>query len=335
MVESKEAIILGIEGTAHTAGISVIEGKRILSDVQAIFQPKEGGIHPREAARFLGQNIPKLIHEAIAKTNLQPEDLSAIAFSQGPGLGPCLRAAATAARALALYLEIPLLGVNHCVAHVELGKLLTEAADPITLYVSGGNTQIIGFGHGRYRVLGETLDIAVGNALDSIARGLGLHHPGGPLIEKYAQKGKRLLSLPYPIKGMSLSYSGFVTAATRLYHEQQGKLEDLCFSIQEYAFGMLAEVTERAISCTEKKEVLLTGGVAANKRLREMIENVAKEQEVSFYCVPPRLAGDNGVMIAWTGKLLYDSKTILPIPRSQVIPRWRIDEVSIPWLTNL
>ncbi len=334
MVESKEPIILGIEGTAHTAGISIIEGTKILSDVRATFQPKEGGIHPREAARFLGQNLPTLIHEAITKAGLQANELSGIAFSQGPGLGPCLRATATAARALALYLEIPLLGVNHCVAHVELGKLLTEAIDPITLYVSGGNTQVIGFGHGRYRVLGETLDIAVGNALDSIAREFGLPHPGGPLIEKYAQQGKKLLTLPYTIKGMSISYSGFVTAATRLYHETHPTMEDLCFSIQEYAFGMLAEITERAVSCTEKKEVLLTGGVAANSRLRQMIRDVAEEQDVRFYFVPPRLAGDNGVMIAWTGKLLYDCKAYLAVSESQVIPRWRIDEVSIPWLSN-
>lgn len=222
------------------------------------------------------------------------------------------------------------MGVNHCVAHVEIGKLVTKTEDPVTLYVSGGNTIVTAFDDGRYRIFGETLDIAIGNMLDVFAREMGLQHPGGAKIERLAKEGKKFVPLPYTVKGMDLAYSGLLTAA--LSKRKDCKIEELCYSLQEVAFSMLAEVTERAVAHTSKKEVLLTGGVARNKRLQEMLQVISSEHDAVFYVVPENLAGDNGAMIAWTGLLAYKSGQKLSIEESFVRPKWRLDEVDIPWI---
>ena len=232
--------------------------------------------------------------------------------------------------------QIPLVGVNHCVAHIEIGKLVTKAEDPVTLYVSGGNTIVAAYEAGRYRVFGETLDIAVGNCLDVFARTAGLRQKRGmvfgAIIEKLAQKGKTLIPLPYSVKGMDLSFSGLLTAAVQLLKEGKYRLEDLCYSLQETAFSMLTEVTERALAHTEKPEVLLTGGVAANKRLQEMLRIIAEEHNARFCVVPKEYALDNGAMIAWTGVLAYKYGLTIPVERSMVKRKWRLDEVDVPWV---
>lgn len=222
------------------------------------------------------------------------------------------------------------MGVNHCVAHVEIGKLAMNVKDPVTLYVSGGNTMVTAFDEGRYRVFGETLDIAIGNMLDVFAREIGLQHPGGAKIEQLARKGKKFIPLPYIVKGMDLSYSGLLTAA--LNRKKECEIEDLCYSLQEVAFSMLAEVTERAVAHTGKKEVLLTGGVGRNKRLQEILRVISDEHDAVFYVVPDKLAGDNGAMIAWTGLLAYKSGQIIRVEESFVRPKWRLDEVDISWI---
>ncbi|MHA2054654.1 MAG: bifunctional N(6)-L-threonylcarbamoyladenine synthase/serine/threonine protein kinase [Candidatus Hodarchaeales archaeon] len=324
-----EPIVLGFEGTAHTASVAVIQGKEILANESTTYFPQEGGIHPREAASFLAEEFPKLLKRVIKTFSGELSKIDAIAFSQGPGLGPCLRTTATVARAISLRLNRPLIGVNHCIAHVELGRTITPARDPIVLYVSGGNTQILTFLNGRYRIMGETLDIALGNALDSLGREMNLTHPGGPQIEKQATQGNSLLDLPYTLKGMSFSFSGMVTAAKRLIPKNSSS--DICYSFQEYSFAILAEATERALSCTKKKSVLLTGGVAANSRLQEMIKNVANEQNSAYYVVPRSLAGDNGVMIAFAGAKQYQINDYLTIDESFIKPRWRADQVEVKW----
>lgn len=225
---------------------------------------------------------------------------------------------------------MPLVGVNHCVAHLEIGKLAMNVDDPVTLYVSGGNTMVTAFDEGRYRVFGETLDIAIGNMLDVFAREIGLQHPGGAKIERLARKGERFIPLPYIVKGMDLSYSGLLTAALNKINECG--VEDLCYSLQEVAFSMLAEVTERAVAHTGKKEVLLTGGVGRNERLQEILQVISREHDAAFYVVPDNLAGDNGAMIAWTGILAYRCGQTISIEESRVRPKWRLDEVDIPWI---
>jgi glycoprotease/Kae1 family metallohydrolase len=208
--------------------------------------------------------------------------------------------------------------------------------DPVTLYVSGGNTLVSAFDAARYRVFGETLDIALGNCLDVFARAAGLKHkrgmPLGAALEMLAVKGEKLVSLPYVVKGMDISLSGLLTAATTLLRKGEYKLEDLCYSLQEHAFSMVTEVTERALSHTEKQEVLLTGGVAANQRLQEMLGSIAEEHDAKFNVVPRQFATDNGAMIAWTGVLAYTHGLVTPVEKSFVKLRWRLEKVDVPWI---
>jgi len=328
---------LGIESTADdfSVGIVSFDGK-IQANIISVFTPEEGGIHPREAARHHAEVAGKVIHEALEKAKIHHNQIEAIAFSQGPGLGPCLRTGATAARALASYLHVPLVGVNHSVAHIEIGKLITGAKDPVTLYVSGGNTIVSAYEDGYYRVFGETLDIAVGNCLDVFAREAGLRQkqgkPFGALVEELASQGKALIPLPLAIKGMDLSFSGLLTAAMEVLKSGKHSLEDICFSLQEVAFSMLTEVTERALAHTDKPEVLLTGGVAANKRLQAMLKIIADEHDARFSVVPKEFALDNGAMIAWTGILAYKHGITVPLKKSMVKLKWRLDQVHVPWV---
>ena len=332
-----DSYCLGIESTADdfSVGILSFQGE-ILANETSMFMPKTGGIHPREAARHHAEVAGKTLGEALRKAGIQPHEIRMIAFSQGPGLGPCLRTGATAARALASYLHVPLVGVNHCVAHIELGKLVTGAKDPLTLYVSGGNTIIAAFEAKRYRIFGETLDIAVGNCLDVFAREAGLRQkvgePLGALVEKLSAKGQNLISLPYSVKGMDLSFSGLLTAAMNLLRNGNYRLEDVCYSLQEVTFSMLTEVTERALAHTKKPELLLTGGVGANRRLQSMLETIAKEHNARFCAVPKQFALDNGAMIAWTGVLAFQRGLSTPIEKSFVKLKWRLDEVYAPWV---
>jgi len=332
----REGYCLGIESTADDFGVGIVSfDGEILANVGDAYVPEKGGIHPREAARHHARVAGKVIAEALEESGLKPNELTVIAFSQGPGLGPCLRTGATAARALASYLNLPLVGVNHCVAHIEIGRLINKVEDPVTLYVSGGNTIVAAFEAGRYRVFGETLDIAVGNCIDVFAREAGFESRGVPLgriVEEKAAKGRNFIPLPYAVKGMDLSFSGLLTAATMLLKEGKYRIEDLCFSFQETIFSMLTEVTERALAHTEKREVLLTGGVGANDRLKEMLKIMAEEHDATFHSVPKEYALDNGAMIAWVGVLSYTCGVTTPIEKSHVKLKWRLDEVEVPWM---
>lgn len=323
-------ITLGIESTAHTLGIGITINDRVLSDVRKIYKPEKGGIIPSEASENHAKNAKNAIKEALEIADLNINDIDLIAFSQGPGMPPCLDIACVMARTLHMKLKKPMIGVNHALAHIEIGKLVTKAKDPVVLYVSGGNSQIISLANGRYRIFGETLDIAIGNALDKFARIMGIKHPGGPEIEKMAEKGKNLIELPYIVKGMDFSFSGLVTLLERKYKEGYSK-EDLCYSFQEYAFSMLVEATERALAFLDKNEVLLVGGVAANKRLCEMFEIMCRERGAKFYPVDIKYSGDNGVMIAYTGYLMHKNGLKTKIEESEKRPNWRIDEVDVKW----
>ncbi|KAF5058674.1 tRNA N6-adenosine threonylcarbamoyltransferase [anaerobic digester metagenome] len=313
--------VLGLEGTAWNLSAALFdEGLIALSSDP--YRPPAGGIHPREAAQHHASRMRDVIIAVLERR----DRLDAIAFSQGPGLGPCLRTVATAARALAITLEVPLIGVNHCLAHVEIGRYATGCEDPIVLYASGANTQVIGYLAGRYRIFGETLDIGLGNALDKFARTRGLQHPGGPEIERRANEGE-MLNLPYTVKGMDLAFSGLVTAASA----SKAPLADVCRSLQETAFAMCVEVTERALAHAGKDEVLLVGGVGANHRLQEMLATMCKERGARFFVPEPAYLGDNGAMIAYTGRLQLASGMTLSIPESRVDPNYRIDQVPCPW----
>ncbi len=325
-------VCLGIESTADNLGIGIATSDGFIIANQIITHvPEEGGIHPREAARHHAEQMGSALSKALEKAGIGARDIDIIAFSQGPGLGPCLRTGATAARALSAYLRAPLVGVNHCVAHIEIGRHTTGLDDPLTLYVSGGNTIVAGFEAGRYRVYGETIDIAVGNCLDTFAREAGLPYPGGPAVEKHALGGEKLIDLPYVVKGMDLSFSGLLTAVVQEFRAKRNRLEDICYSLQEVAYSMLGEVTERALAHTGKRELLLTGGVAANRRLRSVIGSIADEHGAKAEYVPLGYATDNGAMIAWTGIISYQNGVRTPIESSHIDSRWRLDTVDIPW----
>ncbi len=324
--------VLGIEGTAWNLSVAIVNEKDVISEATDMYVPPSGGIHPREAAqhhaKYASLMVKKALDEAQEK-GIEVSDIDAISFSQGPGLGACLRTVATAARMLAITLDVPLVGVNHCLAHVEVGRWKTPADDPVTLYVSGANSQVLAYRMGKYRVFGETLDIGLGNALDKFARSAGLSHPGGPKIEQLAGQSDNYIPMPYVVKGMDLSFSGLSTAATESLTKYP--LEDVCHSLQENAFAMVVEVTERALAHTEKNEVLLAGGVGANARLREMLDIMCEDRGASFYVPEKRFMGDNGAMIAYLGLLMYEAGGTLDIGDSHVNPNFRPDAVDVSW----
>ena len=324
-------VILGIESTAHTASVGIVdEGARVLGLASDMYRPPAGGIHPREAANHHVDRFPDLVRTALDASRIAPEQIEAVAFSQGPGLGPCLRAGATVARMLALVWDKPLVPVNHCVAHVEIARVLSGLDDPLLLYASGGNTQVIAYGRGRYRVLGETLDIGIGNFLDKLWIELGGTFPGGPALEKEALAGSELLDLPYSVHGMDVAFSGMLTAALALRAKGVAR-PDLAYSVEVTAYGMLTEITERALAHRRRDAVVLGGGVACNERLRAMVRTMVEERGGTMFAPPRAMCVDNGAMIAWTGKLAYDAGLTVPIEASGIEPRQRTDLVPTPW----
>jgi len=323
-------ITLGIEGTAHTLGIGIVTEEKVLANIFDTLTTEKGGIHPKEAAKHHAKLLRPLLKKALQEAKVNIKDVDVIAFSQGPGLGPALRVVATAARALALRYNKPIVGVNHCIAHVEITKMF-GIRDPVGLYVSGGNTQVLALEGGRYRVFGETLDIGIGNAIDTFAREVGLGFPGGPKIEKLAQKGEKYIELPYTVKGMDLSFSGILTEAVRKYKTGKYKLEDIAYSFQETAFAALIEVTERAVAHTGKEEVVLVGGVAANNRLREMLKTMSEERNIKFFVPPYDLCRDNGAMIAYNGLRMFKAGIRFSIEETIVKQKFRTDEMEVTW----
>ncbi len=331
-----EITCLGIESTAHTFGVSIISQRgsakpEILSDIRSIYQPEKGkGIHPREASRHHAKVAATTVAEALKEAKKPIESVDIVSFSQGPGLGPCLRVGAVVARSISAYFHLPLIPVNHAVAHIELAAMLTRPSDPLVLLVSGGHTVITSLTSERWRVFGETLDITIGQLIDQFGRTAGFSSPFGKTFEEYAKKSQNYIDLPYTIKGNDVSFSGLLTASKRLFHDKKN-LEDICFSIQETGFAMLTESVERALVFTEKDELLLVGGVAANNRLQNMLQEVCKIHKAKFYSVPKIFSGDCGAQISWNGLQEFKAGIKLNISDSLVKPSWRLDEVVINW----
>ncbi|MBQ70499.1 MAG: UGMP family protein [Euryarchaeota archaeon] len=329
---------LGIETTAHTLSFGLVDSEGTPYPAASdTLRPDKGGIHPREAADHHKDVSGSLFTQVLEMHGLTPSDITTVAYSQGPGLGPCLRVGAAIARGLATRLKAPLIGVNHCVAHIEIGRQQCGCDDPVLLYVSGGNTQVIARLNGRYRVLGETLDIGIGNMLDKFARTQGIPFPGGPVIEKKALEYLRMnpepsmegLRLPYAVRGMDLAFSGLMTAAQRLI-ENGASLEAVCWSLQEHAFAACVEVAERAMAHTGKSELLLGGGVACNERMRTMCHEMSNDREGSSHAPPKMYCIDNGTMIARLGWLEI-SKRQTPLDESAIDQYLRTDQTPIVW----
>jgi N6-L-threonylcarbamoyladenine synthase len=326
-------LCLGVESTAHTFGCSIVDSKgRVLSDERGIYKAPEGsGIHPREASRHHIEASSSIFQRSLQSAGVTMKDVDVVGYSAGPGLGPCLRVGAVVARTVAGFYKKPLVPVNHALGHLELGAVLTGAFDPLVLLVSGGHTMILAFSHGRWRVFGETLDLTVGQLLDQFGRALGFASPCGGRIEQLAvQSAGRYMQLPYVVKGNDVSFSGLLTAAVKL--AGNAETANACYSLQETAFAMLAEVVERALSFTGKKEMMIVGGVAANKRLAEMLEAACSRQGAKLFVCPLKFAGDNGAQIAWTAIQEYQStKKHIKIEESFVQQSWRLDTVDVSW----
>ena len=324
--------ILGIETTAHTFGVAVVdfEGK-ILSNVKDSYTTNEGGMIPLEVRKHHREVAQKIYETALIKAQIKPEQIEVIAVSNAPGLAPCLLEGLDFAKKLAKELKLKIVEVNHCIAHLEIGEI-TGAKDPVLLYASGANTQIIAYEAGKYRVFGETLDLGVGNFIDKFARYIGFGFPGGPKIEVLASNCKNkeeLLDLPYSVKGMDVSFSGMQTKLKHLL----GKIpiEDLSYSMQEITFAMLIEVAERALAHTGKTELVLGGGVACNSRLQEMAKKMCDDRGVKFFCPDRQFLIDNAAMIAYLGLKMYNVGLAKNAEDVDIRPRERTDDVQVTW----
>lgn len=339
-------LTLGIESTAHTYGVAVVDSsknglKKILSNEKDVYTTTKGGIIPSDAANHHRNVKEKILQEALEKAGKKLRDINLIAFSQAPGLPPCLRVGTEHAKELAMQLKVPIIGVNHCIAHLEIGKLATNAKDPVFLFISGANTQVISYASKRYRIFGETLDMGLGNFIDSFARISGIGFPGGPEIAELAEKGKELIELPYSVKGMDVAFSGLLTNLKQKYESKKYKLEDLSYSLQEHAFAMVIEVAERAMAHLKKKELIAIGGVASNKRFREMATIMAKERKGRFFVPQKELVTDNAAMIAYNGAVMYKAdKNYASEPKTEKIekidflPYQRTNEVEVRWIKS-
>lgn len=366
-------ISLGLEGSANKLGVGVIlhpsspsdspqqyaqQSKhksppvRILSNLRHTYvSPPGSGFLPKDTAAHHRRWVVRLVKQAIKQAGITIEDIDCISFTKGPGMGAPLGAVAVAARMLSLLWNKPLVGVNHCVGHIEMGRAITGAENPVVLYVSGGNTQIIAYSAQRYRIFGEALDIAVGNCLDRFARTLAISNDPAPgyNIEQMAKKGKLLIELPYAVKGMDVSFSGILARvdelAKRLEAGQRGDMdvwkddetgeevtrEDLCFTLQETVFAMLVEITERAMAHVGASQVLIVGGVGCNMRLQEMMGMMASERGGSVYATDERFCIDNGIMIAHAGLLAWKMGFQTDLDDSSCTQRFRTDEPLINW----
>lgn len=326
-------IVLGIESTAHTFGVGIVRDGKILANVKDAYTTKSGGIIPLEAAKHHKEKAEGLYKKALEEAGIKENEIDAIAFSQGPGLAPCLIEGMKFVKELSLKLKKPVVPVNHCISHLEVGRI-TGSEDPVMLYASGANTQIIAYSSGKYRIFGETLDIGVGNFIDNFARYLGIGFPGGPKIQKLAESGKNYVELPYTIKGMDIALSGILTNLKQKIESKNYSYSDLAYSMQETVFAMLVEVAERALAYTNKKELLLAGGVACNSRLREMCRIMCKERNCKLFVPENTFLQDNGAMISYAGEILFNNGNYINsenVENIDILPRQRTDQVEIKY----
>ena len=369
-------LAIGLEGSANKLGVGVIRHEslntfqgdqrdnfntkngvqktqahvQILSNIRHTYvSPAGEGFLPKDTAKHHRAWVVQLVQQALQEAQVLADEIDCICFTKGPGMGAPLQSVVIAARTLSLLWNKPLVGVNHCVGHIEMGRAITGATNPVVLYVSGGNTQVIAYSSQRYRIFGETLDIAVGNCLDRFARTLNISNEPAPgyNIEQLAKKGKHMLDLPYTVKGMDCSFSGILARIDELAAQmKKGQLkdvdddsgqpfvvtqEDLCFSLQETVFAMLVEITERAMAHVGSNQVLIVGGVGCNERVQEMMGIMARERGGDVYATDERFCIDNGIMIAHAGLLAHSNGFSTALEESTCTQRFRTDDVWVQW----
>ncbi|XP_078458309.1 tRNA N6-adenosine threonylcarbamoyltransferase isoform X2 [Lampetra fluviatilis] len=297
-------VVIGFEGSANKLGIGIVRDGVVLSNPRCTYiTPPGQGFLPRDTAKHHQERVLEILQKALDEAGIAPVEIDCVAYTKGPGMGAPLVSVALVARTVAQLWSKPLVGVNHCIGHIEMGRLITGAHNPIVLYVSGGNTQVIAYSQRRYRIFGETIDIAVGNCLDRFARVLKISNDPSPgyNIEQMAKRGS-FVELPYTVKGMDVSFSGILSyieeAAQRMLASGECTAEDLCFSLQETVFAMLVEITERAMAHCGVREVLIVGGVGCNLRLQEMMEVMCKERGAKLFATDERFRTDD-MEVTW------------------------------------
>ncbi len=323
--------VIGIESSAHTLGIGIVENGKVLANAKAMFPISDKGIIPMKVADFHAKNVYKLMQNALTSANMTENDIEAIGYTKGPGIGPCLDVARVAAVSFSLIHNVPIFPVNHAVAHVEIAKAQSNFSNPLALYVSGGNSQIVALSGDKkrhYHVYGETFDIGIGNMLDSFAKAIGLKPAWGSSVAKLAENG-RYIPMPYTVKGMDFTFTGLLTNAIKLAASHNKR--DVAFSLQETAFSMVCEAVERALMLLGSKELVVAGGVAQSSRLKEMLASVAKEHLVKFGFASDEYNADNGAMIAYVAEKMMHSGMHFSASQCTVNQKYRIDKVDIKW----
>ncbi|XP_065080645.1 probable tRNA N6-adenosine threonylcarbamoyltransferase [Ochlerotatus camptorhynchus] len=342
-------IAIGFEGSANKIGVGIVrDGEVLANERETYITPPGEGFLPKETAQHHRSKIHDILKRALAVSGVKPQEIDVVCYTKGPGMAPPLLAVAIVARTIAQIWNKPIMGVNHCIGHIEMGRLITKAENPTVLYVSGGNTQVISYACKRYRIFGETIDIAIGNCLDRFARIIKLSNDPSPgyNIEQMAKKGTKYVPLPYSVKGMDVSFSGilsFIEQKARPkgkqkkqkrvsgVEEEKWSDEDLCFSLQETLFAMLIETTERAMAHCGSSEVLIVGGVGCNERLQEMMGIMCEERGAKLFATDERFCIDNGVMIAHAGWEMFRSGTRMSWEEATITQRYRTDEVEVTW----
>jgi N6-L-threonylcarbamoyladenine synthase len=317
---TKDQLIMGIETSCDETAIAIVKnGREILANVvasQIESHKRFGGVVPEIASRHHVEQITLVLEEALAQANVDVKDLDAIAVTEGPGLVGALLIGVNAAKALAFANGIPLIGVHHIAGHIYANRLVKEMNFPLlSLVVSGGHTELVYMKeHGHFEVIGETRDDAAGEAYDKVARTLHLPYPGGPHIDRLAHEGKATIDLPrawLEEGSYDFSFSGLKSAVINVVHnaQQRGEEiapEELAASFQESVIDVLVTKTQRAVKEYGVKQVLLAGGVAANKGLREKLSTEFADSDVDIVIPPLSLCTDNAAMIAAAGSVLYE-----------------------------
>ena len=319
---NKTPIILGIESSCDDTSAAILSNQKILSNIVANQEVHSlyGGVVPELASRAHQQNIIPVVDAAIKQASIKKHDISAVAFTRGPGLLGSLLVGTSFAKAFAIGLNIPLISINHMQAHILAHFIDEDQEKPsfpfLCLTVSGGHTQIVKVeSYYKMTIIGTTIDDAAGEAFDKSAKILGLPYPGGPLIDKYAKNGNHnSFKFGKPkVKGLDFSFSGLKTSILYSIQNHQKddpnfiskNLENLCASIQYSIVVILLEKLEKAIKDTGIKEIAIAGGVSANSYFRSALKKLSDEKKYNLYIPKFEYCTDNAAMIAIAGYFKY------------------------------
>lgn len=318
MQKKKDMIILGIESSCDETSASIVKnGTEEIATVissQIDIHKDYGGVVPEIASRHHVKNITIVLEECLEKANMTMEEVDAIAITFGPGLIGSLLIGLEAAKTLAWIYQKPLIPVHHIAGHIYANSLVRPLKFPLlALVVSGGHTELIEMTeHYKFKKLGGTLDDAIGECYDKVARVMGLEYPGGPKLDKLSKEGKPTYKLPIPLHDDSynFSFSGLKSAVINLVHNEKQRKEqvkeaDLAASFQKVAVESVVRKTKKAIEDKKIKYLIVAGGVAANQILRSEIEKLAVEEKIEMSVPPMKYCTDNATMIAAAGYYAY------------------------------